>query len=218
MKYPDDFINKVICGDCLELMKQIPDKSIDLVFVDPPYNVGKDYGPTHNDNMGDDEYKSWIKNVIKEVKRISVNSCWYIPAKYHLFYWSELGDTFKQIILSYSPEGAIRWGYVNQYSTLLCDRKPMEYCKNVWHNRQMPGLGFFFRENNYGHPGYTSMDITRQVLKYFTKEQDLVLDCFNGTGTTSFCCKNSNRRFIGIEISPEYCRIAEDRLRQEVLF
>ncbi len=43
MKYPEDFVNKVICGDCLEVMKDIPDKSVDLILTDPPYgiNVGK---------------------------------------------------------------------------------------------------------------------------------------------------------------------------------
>jgi site-specific DNA-methyltransferase (adenine-specific) len=39
MKYPNDFVNKIICGDCLEVMKEIPDKSIDLVLTDPPYGL-----------------------------------------------------------------------------------------------------------------------------------------------------------------------------------
>ena len=54
-------------------------------------------------------------------------------------------------------------------------------------------------------------------LQNYSKENDLVLDCFLGSGTTAVACKKLNRRFIGIEISPEYCKIANDRLKQGVL-
>lgn len=59
MKYPEDFINKVICGDCLEVMKQIPDKTIDLVLTDPPYGLD-----------GEESF-DLTKEAIKECQRIS---------------------------------------------------------------------------------------------------------------------------------------------------
>jgi len=58
MKYPDDFVNKIICGDCLEVMKDIPDKSVNLVLTDPPY---PDY---HK------EIYSYKKRIIRTVKKI----------------------------------------------------------------------------------------------------------------------------------------------------
>ena len=72
MKYPDDYMNKVICGDCLEVMKDIPDKSMDLVWTDPPYNVGKKYG-VWNDDLPIDEYLQFTKDWILQAKRISNN-------------------------------------------------------------------------------------------------------------------------------------------------
>ena len=69
LKYPDDYINKIICGDCLEVMKGIPDKVIDLVVTSPPYNCGIDYG-IHNDNMKWVEYYSWCKDWLTEIFRI----------------------------------------------------------------------------------------------------------------------------------------------------
>ena len=55
MKWPDDFINKIICGDCLEIMKQMPDKCVDLCLTDIPFNVNWKYG-VYNDNLSDDDY------------------------------------------------------------------------------------------------------------------------------------------------------------------
>jgi len=69
MKYPIDFINKLIYGDCLEVMPFIPDNSIDLVVTSPPYNIGIDYG-SYKDNLLWEEYYNWCKLWLKEIYRI----------------------------------------------------------------------------------------------------------------------------------------------------
>jgi len=220
MKYPDDFINKIICGDCLEVMRGMPNRSVDFSWFDPPYNVGKKYG-IWNDKLPDEVYLEYVSEWVKEVKRISGNHCAiYIPTKYKLKWWSILGDDYREIILSYSPSGAIRYGFSNQFSTILCNVKPIQYTKNVWHNCQMSALGWFFKENNFGHPGYTSEDITKRVLSAFTKSGQIILDPFLGSGTTAVACKELGRKYIGIEISPEYCEIARRRIMAipELLF
>ena len=58
---------KIICGDCLEVMKQIPDNSVDLVLTDPPYNIGKDF---ENDNLPAKEYLEWCDKWIREIVRV----------------------------------------------------------------------------------------------------------------------------------------------------
>jgi len=64
MKYPDDYINKIICGDCLKVMSYIPDNSINLVIADPPYNIKKaDWDKIPN-------YIEWLGNRIKEMERV----------------------------------------------------------------------------------------------------------------------------------------------------
>ena len=77
MNYPTDFINKVICGDCLEVMKDIPDNSVDLVLTDPPYNLnysGRGKVIKHkkfvNDFLTDDDYISFVSAVVKECGRV----------------------------------------------------------------------------------------------------------------------------------------------------
>ena len=206
-------INTIIQGDCLEVMKKMPKNSIDLAWTDPPYNVEKDYGK-NKDNLSDKEYLSWLKKVIAELKRVSGNKiAIMVPHKYYLDIWSLLGKDYKQIILSYSPEGAIRFGFVNQFTGILTNIKPLGYCKNVWNNCQMPGLGWFFREDNYGHPGYTSEDITSRIVGWFSKEKDLILDPFMGVGTTGVVARRLKRNYIGIEINPDYCKTAEERIK-----
>jgi DNA modification methylase len=203
----------ILQGDCLQVLKGMDDKSVDFCFTDPPYNVGKDYGE-NKDNLSDAEYLNWIQEVLLQIKRVAVVACIYVPQKYMLQYWDILGAGYKQIILSYSPSGAIRWGYSNQFSSLLTDAKPNTTIQNVWHNTQMPGLGYFFRENNYGHPGYTSHDITGRVIENFTTEGQTVIDPFMGTGTTGVECAKRGRKFIGIEQETKWFELATRRISE----
>ena len=77
MKYPEDYINKIICGDCLEVMKGIPDKAVDLVLTSPPYNtgnkslgyhpnskVGDNFYNEHNDDMASEDYLNFLRNCL----------------------------------------------------------------------------------------------------------------------------------------------------------
>ena len=205
-------MNDLYHDDNMNVLKTLQNGSVDFVFTDPPYNVGKDYG-TYKDNLSDEEYLSKTSEWIDELKRISNDRmCVYVPTKYKLDYWNMLGHTYKEIILSYSPEGAFRYGFVNQFSSMLTNVKPVQRTKNVWHNTQIPGLGYFFREDNFGHPGYTSLDITKRVLLAFTVEEQIVLDPFAGTGTTGVACAMLGRKFIGIEIDDKYYAIAQKRI------
>jgi site-specific DNA-methyltransferase (adenine-specific) len=70
------------------------------------------------------------------------------------------------------------------------------------------------RMKDFGHPAMFPEEIPRRLLKLFSYQQDLVLDPFNGAGTTSLAAWKNNRRFIGIDISPEYCREALGRVRR----
>jgi site-specific DNA-methyltransferase (adenine-specific) len=73
-------------------------------------------------------------------------------------------------------------------------------------------------KNNKMHPTQKPIEIIKILLKNHSKEGDLVLDCFIGSGTTTLACKQLNRRFVGIELSKEYVDIGNKRLEQETLF
>jgi len=115
-KYPDDFINKVIQGDCLEVMKDIPDNSIDITVTSPPYNVGMDYGELIDDNKPLQEYVDFLEKVIIELKRITKHSgrvCFNLPAeiKVNLSHKVFISSTVYQIFIDkgFIPMALVTW-------------------------------------------------------------------------------------------------------------
>lgn len=203
-------------GDCREVMSSLSGEF--FVFTDPPYNVGKEY-KGWNDKMPEPEYLAFCAGWIAEVKRLAPEVCIYPPSKYYLKYWNMLGEEYKQIVLPWTPEGAIRGGFVNQYASLLTNAKPKERVKDVWYKVQMQGMGYFFKENNFDHPGYTSEDLTGRVLRYLANPEIPVLDPFGGTGTTARIAKNMGRKCVTIEYSEQWCEfIAKNRMAQMSFF
>ena len=199
-------------GDCLDVMRTLPSESVDLAFVDPPYNVGKDYG-VYKDNRTSEQYFGWCTEWLSELKRICKQVAIYPPKIHMLWFWNQL-PTHHQIICAWSPEGAIRSNFVHQYIPLLVPNKPVKRVKDHWWNVQVPGLGYYYREKKFNHPGQTSLDITGRVLDAFSVEGNTVLDCFMGVGTSGYWCATHNRNFIGIEIDPTYFAIAERRIAE----
>lgn len=213
--YYEDSLVQLYHGDCRNILPQMTLPPM-FCWTDPPYNVGKDYGDW-DDSMPDADYLHFAQEWTSLVKAICPTAAVYVPHKYMLPYWSMLGAEYRQIVLTYAPEGAIRYGFVNQFSSLLTNAKPVIRTKNVWHNCQMRALGWFFREQDYGHPGITSMDVSQRVLTHLCPTNIPVLDPFAGTGTTLCAAKADGRKAVGVELTERWCEVAANRLRQEVL-
>jgi len=257
MNHPNDFINKIICGDCLEVMKEIPDNSIDMVLTSPPYDNLRDYkGYTFN-------FESIAKELYRVIKEGGV-VVWVVGDA--TIKGSETGTSFKQALyfreigfnlhdtMIYQKNG-FRFPFPNRYHQVfeymfifsrgipksfnpINDRKnihidsagrnmkrekdgsktyrnefvPMEYGKryNVW-NYNIGG------KNKYNHPAIFPEKLAGDHIKSWSNEGDIILDPMNGSGTTTKMAKLLKRRFIGIDVSDEYCKIAEERLKQEIL-
>jgi len=202
MTWQDKFINKVVCGDCLELLKEIPDKSIDLVLTDPPYGIELEY------DIYKDTSENWItlfSCVLPELIRIS--KCVIMPCCRFV--------KLKWIYSNYPPDWLICWykGSVGHRSNIgfndwephLVYGKPNKIMHDYFKTSPTPF--------NNGHPCPKPIKWAQWFIEKSTNQGDLVLDCFLGSGTTAVACKQLNRNFIGIEISPDYCKIAESRLK-----
>lgn len=81
----------------------------------------------------------------------------------------------------------------------------------------MPGLGYYFREDNFGHPGYTSEDVTGRVIKSFVQPGWKILDPFSGTGTTGKMATVYGNDFTGIELENQWYELSEKRIAQAQL-
>jgi len=207
--------NKIYNDDCLRVMAAMQSGSVDFVFTDPPYNVGKDYG-VHKDNLSDDEYREWMQRVVGECLRISREGvAFFVGSKTGLMFWNLLSEARAIIVRKGAIATPTPDNYYRQWSLLLVTRKPLERCYDIWDDIRMPGEGYYFREERYPHPGLTSQRLVGRIVRYFTREGETVFDPFMGTGTTAVVCERGGRKWMGSELNPEYVKIAEERLNQE---
>ena len=209
MKYPDDYLNKIICGDCLTLMKSIPDKSIDLVLTDPPYGVNFDY----------DQYQDTPENLKKLVDS-------FMPELLRVGKVVLLTCGIKNMYLYPKPDWVLAWvstagAGMNPWG-FSCWQPILAYGKDPYLANKLGSRPDILLSNEtsekFGHSCTKPLNLWKQLLQRGSvKETDLVLDIFMGSGTTAVACKQLKRNFIGIEISQKYCDIANQRLRQEIL-
>ncbi|MGK7931174.1 MAG: site-specific DNA-methyltransferase [Microcystaceae cyanobacterium] len=238
LNYPDDFVDHIICGDALQVMRQIPDKTVDLVVTSPPYNLKNSTGngmkdgrggkwssaalidgySHHNDNMPHDEYVKWQRNCLIEMLRI-------IPDDGAIFYnhkWrvqngllqdrADIVNEFpvRQIII-WKRKGGINFNpgyFLPTYEVIYLIAKPkFRLAKkanahgDVWE---------FGQEAKNQHPAPFPLELINRIISSTTA--NIILDPFSGSGTTALASKILNRHFIGIDISPEYCKMAKERL------
>ena len=211
--------NKITCGDSLKIMKDIPDNSIDLVLTDPPYGMQfrSNYRVIRHNKIENDDNLDWLPIFSKEIRRVMKdNAHAYIFCSFHNI------DIFKQALQPI--KNILIWEKNNTgMGDLLGDYAPKyEMCifisngKKLNGNRE-PNIMKFTKTHNELHPTEKPTFLMQYLISKSSNENDLILDPFLGSGTTAVACKHLKRNFIGIEISEEYCEIARQRLRQDIL-
>lgn len=221
MKYPEDFINKIICADCLEAMKEIPDKSVDLVLTDIPYGeVNRQSNGLRLLDKGNADIVGFnLQNMIDELLRICVGSLYIFCG------WSQLPIIKNTFIKNGLSTRVIIWEKTNPSPMngdyiWLSGIEPAVYGKrkNATFNEHCKNTVLRYSSgNSKSHPTQKNIKLFQELIKISSNKTDLILDPFLGSGTTAVAAKQLNRNFIGIEISEKYCNIANQRLRQEVL-
>lgn len=198
-------------GDCRMLIKDIPDKSVDFCFTDPPYNVCKDYG-IYKDNLSISEYYNMMKLIIRECRRVSKKGiAFYVGGNLTKTFYDLIPDAHL-IIVHKKAVGITDKKYFLQYHSLFVTAPPINKCKDLWDDIRLPGEGYFFREKRYDSAGLTSLELTKKILGVFTNENDTILDPFVGTGTTLQACRDMNRNGIGFEIDQKYYSLINSRI------
>ena len=210
-------MNKIIHNNCLEVLPKMQNKSVDYSFTSPPYNRKRNDKYLDFNDINSNWYEMNVE-VINELLRITKNHVFYnIQANYYnrQDVYRLIGLFNKNILDIHiweksNPMPASGNSITNavEYFLILGD-KPLKsnktYTKNIITtsvNSNMP------KE----HKAVMKPEICEHFIKNFTQENDLILDCFFGIGTTGIICKKLNRKFIGIELEKSYYEMAKSIL------
>lgn len=231
-----------ICGDSLEELKKIESESIDLIVTDPPYNLSKDYGKT-KDNLEFDEYLEWSRKWLSECKRILKQDGTiyvFMGVRYISYIYAilerELDFKFNSWITWYYTQGIGKTkGFSPRHDDILMFTKndkfkfyldnirvPQKYYRSVNNMRGAnPGNVWEFshvhycQKNRQPHPTQKPEGLYERMILASSKEGDIVLDPFLGSGTALRVCQQTGRIGIGIDINQEFIDSTKERLSDE---
>ena len=212
-------------GDCLELMKDIPDGSVDLVLTDPPYLIKYKTNRRKNKNhyfcteiLNDDNYEL-ISFYIKECYRILKND-----TAMYMFCNCDKVDFFKQELqkAGFKIKNMIIWVKNNWTAGDLKAQFGKHYeiiflvnkGRKCFNGKRLTDIWCFDRVagKNQQHQNQKPVDLLEQCILKHSNENEIVFDGFMGSGSTGVACVNTNRRFIGIELDDKYFEIAKQRI------
>ena len=207
------------CGACLELMKQIPDCSIDLVLTDPPYGIDltpqRENGKFKNTKVINDNTLEWLPNLVNELYRVSKNAVlifcgWQNVDKFKIEF--EKRFTVKNILVWDKDWFGMGNNYRPNYELcLLC-------CKtNVTTKSNNKSNILKYRRiapQKLLHSCEKPIALLEDLITELSNDGDIVLDPFLGSGSTCVACVNTNRHYIGFELDQQYYDIACKRLEE----
>ena len=230
-------INKIYNEDCLLGIKKIPDNSVDLVIIDPPYSICTKGGKKGNTKIA--------KNIKALEKELIVND---LVDGYDLSILDELVRVMKNINIYIWCNGRQIPTYIKYFvEQLECKLEILIWGKTnpmpLYSNKYMGDKEYclYFRKGGYcqplnyedartiytskinvkdkqlySHPTIKPLDFIRKIIRNSSKENDVVLDCFLGSGTTAIGCILENRNYIGFEINKKYFDIAQERINNTI--
>jgi len=218
---------KLVTANALDFLKRIPDRSVGLVLIDPPWNISrKRYGNTYGwDTRKVESFFEWITHIFRECYRVlQPRRSLLVETGYSwLCKWisaaKDVKLEFKQPIILYLTNGIGRRSFVGWSSYSLClwfgkkafDGKSAKVLKKY---KDVIAWSLVSNKNEpWSYPNPKSVDAYATLIRMFSLKDDLVVDCFLGSGTTALACKRENRKFLGCDINPEYVKIANWRLQ-----
>jgi adenine-specific DNA-methyltransferase len=215
MKSIEKFVNRILLGDCIQVMRQIPEESVDCIVTDPPYLCrfqSRDGRTVVNDDRDD-----WLEPAFTQMYRVLKPNRFVVS-----FYGWHRVDAFfaawkaagfrpvghlvfakryasKERFVAYTHEAAylLAKGEPAKPHMMLRDVLQWQYTRNERHPTEKPLMSIMQLIQAFSHPG------------------DIVLDPFVGSGTTAVAAKKLSRRYIGIDIEPVYAQQAQERVRRE---
>lgn len=231
------------CGDCLELMKDIPDKSIDMILCDLPYGttackwdiiisfdkLWEQYNRIIKDNGAIVLFSKQpftTELIHSNLKNFKYSLVWKkdnhdnpLMAKKRFLNITEDINIFYKKQCIYNPQGIIKVNKITKQgrgeSLSQKNTRKMEYLQE--YTNYPRNILEFKRDLPNIHPTQKPVALLEYLIKTYTNENETVLDNCMGSGSTGVACVNTNRNFIGIELSEEYYNIAKERIKKASL-
>lgn len=224
---------------CFDLLKKIPSNSVNLVLIDPPYEISRDTGFQNGAETGTDtdrfrismDFGDWDKNftgldiVVQESYRIlkpgGTFICFYDLWKIETLKRYMDNSKFKQIrFIEWLKTNPVP---INSKINYLTNAREVavsgiKVSKPTFHSAYDKGIYEFpiCHDQDRFHPTQKPIALMEALILKHSNENDVVLDCFSGSGTVGVAALKNGRRFIGCEISPEYFEKSKKRLEQYI--
>lgn len=235
-----ELINTIICGDCLETMRKMPDKCIDLVVTSPPYNLKNSTGngmkpcttsgkwanaalqngySHYDDCMPFEQYNQWQHDCLQEMWRLIKDD----GAIFYNHKWrvqNGLIQDRREIVQDFPIRQIIIWkrkGGINFNPGYFLPTYEVIYLiakhdfKLVPKANAVGDVWEFGQELKNEHPAPFPVALIDRIIS--STNAEIILDPFMGSGTTAVAAIKNNRKYIGIELSPDYCQMAENRIK-----
>lgn len=210
---------KLYNGDCLEIMKEFADKSVDISFTSPPYNRKRNDKYENYDDTIEDyfgflcKFTDELLRITKKWSFINIQTNYYNRTEIYK-YIGNYADKIQNIIIweKTNPMPACGNNITNavEYFIVMGDKSLKSnttYTKNHISSSVNSKM-------DKTHKAVMKQEVCDWFIEKFTNENDLILDPFMGLGTTGISCKKMNRDFIGIELNKEYFNMAEKRINE----
>ena len=230
-------LNSIYNEDCLEGMKRIPDKSVDMILCDLPYGTTRNkwdevipfgllweqYERVSKDNgaialFGSQPFTTALNNSNRKLYRyewiwIKNNSTGFQLANKRPMKKHEIISVFYDKQPTYNPQGLQPYGKVNKRGSMgnNWDEMSSNQYMQKYTNYPTQLLEYSYDKEKM-HPTQKPVALCEYMIKTYTNEGETVLDNCMGSGTTAIACLNTNRNFIGFELDKEYFDIANERI------
>lgn len=208
-------------GNCLEVMKTLPDNSVDAIVTDPPY--GMNYQSSRRtatkkfNKIINDKNIEWFYNFIIDSYRVLKNNShiYIFCNEYNVSNFRDLqqkaGFNNKRTLIwvkNNHTSGDLHGDYANKTEFINFAQKG----RRLLNGKRDVNVLNFNRVSKLQHPTQKPLDLIEFLITKSTKDGETILDPFMGSGTTGVACKNLNRNFIGIELDSTYFEIAKSRM------
>jgi len=214
-------LNRIICGDCIEVLGRVRKPFADLVFADPPFNIGYKYDK-YNDKVKSKNYIAWTKEWMTVCKKVlKPYGSFYIAigdeyAANVKIIADELGLFMRNwLIWHYTFGQQMKNKFARSHTHILYfvkDEKNFtfnDYAVRVPSDRQL-----YYNDKRANPEGKMPEGLLKRIIAVSSNPGDCVLDPFSGSGTTAAAATQSGRNYVGIDISEKYVENANKRLAE----